>query len=270
MSSMSFCHSCKAETKYICLICQGPVCNRPECAVFLPEETPNWKSGSSVSACLPCNTGSKLKPTANDTRKQDVPVIAPQTSNDQSAGAKPRKKASQTTGAKETAKRNGLSLKQRVKMINYAKNHPKEGYRRVAEKFGIGRTQAQKTLKEKEVILAEYENNMQSCKKRVRSAKYSDVNEALWEWYTLCRESNIPVDGTMLQEGALLIAEKLGISGFTASNGWLQRFKQRYNLQKMANAGEDGECERGKTGKLERARKRDHTRMESRECVEHG
>ena len=35
----------------------------------------------------------------------------------------------------------------------------------------------------------------------------------------------MPVDGTMLQEEALLIAEKLGISGFTASNGWLQRLK---------------------------------------------
>ena len=44
-----------------------------------------------------------------------------------------------------------------------------------------------------------------------------------------------------LQEEALLIAEKLGIRGFTASNGWLQRFKQRYNLQKMAIAGEDGD-----------------------------
>ena len=82
---------------------------------------------------------------------------------------------------------------------------------------------------------------MQSCEKRVRSAKYSYGNEALWEWYTRCRESNIPVDGTMLQEEALLIAEKLGISGFTASNGWLQHFRQRYNLQKMANAGEDGD-----------------------------
>lgn len=124
-------------------------------------------------------------------------------------------------------------------MINYAKNHPKEGYSKVVEKFGISRTQAQKILKEKEVILTEYENNMQSGKKRVRSAKYSDVNEALWEWYTRCRESNIPVDGTMLQQEALLIAEELGITGFTTSNGWLQRFKQRYNLQKMANAGED-------------------------------
>ena len=45
----------------------------------------------------------------------------------------------------------------------------------------------------------------------------------------------------MLQEEALLIAERLGISGFTASNGWLQRSKQHYNLQKMVTAGEDGD-----------------------------
>ena len=33
------CCTCKAETKYICLICQASVCNRPDCSVFLPEET---------------------------------------------------------------------------------------------------------------------------------------------------------------------------------------------------------------------------------------
>ena len=46
--------------------------------------------------------------------------------------------------------------------------------------------------------------------KRVHPAKYSDVNDALWEWYSLCRQSNIPVSGTMLQEEARLIAEKNG------------------------------------------------------------
>ena len=45
----------------------------------------------------------------------------------------------------------------------------------------------------------------------------------------------------MVQEEALLIAERLGISGFSTSNGWLQPFKQHYNLQKMATAGEDGD-----------------------------
>ncbi|KAK3741752.1 hypothetical protein QZH41_000568 [Actinostola sp. cb2023] len=77
-------------------------------------------------------------------------------------------------------------------MITYAKNNPNEGYRKVAVQFGISRTQAQKILK---AILAQYKSNMHSSKKkRDRSAKYLDVHEALWEWYTLCRGSNIPVD----------------------------------------------------------------------------
>ena len=267
---MSSCHSCKAETKYVCLVCQAPVCNRPECAVFLPEETPNWKSGQCVSACLSCNTNSELK--ANrDSEPQDAATTIPlvQASNAQS-GAKTRKRPPQTETSKETAKRNCLSLQQRVEMINYAKNHPNEGYRKVTEKFRIGRMQAQKILKEREEILARYENNqVQLSKKRVRSAKYSDVNETLWKWYTLCRESNIPVDGTMLQEEALLIAEKLGISGFTASNGWLQRFKQHYNLQRMATAGQDGDVS---NETLERWSEREgnYTRMAPQRCMKHG
>lgn len=228
MSSVRFCHSCKADTKYVCLICQGPECNRPECTVFLPEETPNEKPGPCVSAC-------------SDAVKQDVAEIAPQASNTQSGTAKPQKGVSQTSAAKATPIRKCLSLQQRVEVIRYAENHPNEGYRKLAEKFGVGRTQVQKILKEREAILAHYKSNVQTSKKRLRSAKYSDVNEALWEWYTLCRESNIPVDRKMLQEEALLIAEKLGISGFTASNGWLQRFKKHYNLQKMATSGEDGD-----------------------------
>ena len=124
----------------------------------------------------------------NDDAKQDVAMIAPQASNSQS-GEKPRKRA-----AKETSKRNCLSLQQRIEMINYAKNQPNDGYRKVAEHFGISRMQAQKILKDREAILAQYESNVQSSKKRIRSAKYSCVNKGLWEWYTLCRESNIPVD----------------------------------------------------------------------------
>ena len=54
MSSLKPCRTCTAETKYVCLICEGPICNRLACSVFLPEETVNWKAGISVSACLRC------------------------------------------------------------------------------------------------------------------------------------------------------------------------------------------------------------------------
>ena len=77
--------------------------------------------------------------------------------------------------------------------------------------------------------------------KRKRSSKYSDVNQAVWDWYTMCRNSNIPVSGSMLQEEATLIAEKLEISDFVASNGWLEKFKQKYSICNKTVAGEAGD-----------------------------
>ena len=87
--------------------------------------------------------------------------------------------------------------------------------------------------------MASYESN--GCRSQVRrscSAKYSDVNEAFWDWYTMCRNSNIPVSGAMLQEEAVIIAERLEIDDFVASNGWVDRFKQQHNICNMTVAGE--------------------------------
>ena len=90
--------------------------------------------------------------------------------------------------------------------------------------------------------MALYESNLgQSQLKRIRLAKYSDVNQAVWDWYTLCRNSNIPVSGTMLQEEALIIAERLEVKDFTASNGWLNVFKKQHNICNMTVAGEAGD-----------------------------
>ena len=53
--------------------------------------------------------------------------------------------------------------------------------------------------------------------------------------------SNIPVSGTMLQEEAFIIAEKLYVDGFVASNGWLEMFKNAHNISTMTVAGEDAD-----------------------------
>ena len=45
----------------------------------------------------------------------------------------------------------------------------------------------------------------------------------------------------MLQEEALIIAEKLHVDGFVASNGWLERFKNRHNISTMTVAGEEAD-----------------------------
>ena len=66
----------------------------------------------------------------------------------------------------------------------------------------------------------------------------------------------MPASGAMLQEEAMIIAERLGMDDFVASNGWLDRFKRQHNIFNMTITGEagDGSTETIESGN-ERARK---------------
>jgi len=62
---------------------------------------------------------------------------------------------------------------EKVEILNYAKDHP-SGYRKSAEIFVIGRTQAYKILKERDAILVAYERNSEP-----KSAKESPLSKLL-------------------------------------------------------------------------------------------
>lgn len=57
----------------------------------------------------------------------------------------------------------------------------------------------------------------------------------------MAREQLVPVTGPKLQEVTLVIANGLGHSKFKASNGWLQRFKDRHNIKQLVVSGEAGD-----------------------------
>ena len=57
----------------------------------------------------------------------------------------------------------------------------------------------------------------------------------------MTREALVPISGPMIQEEALQIALKLNVTGFTALNGWLEKWKTRHNVKEFSVAGEDGE-----------------------------
>ena len=56
-----------------------------------------------------------------------------------------------------------------------------------------------------------------------------------------CASANVFPDGPMLKEEAMLIKERLNkdeLATFTASNGWLEKFKQTYGLRETRITGE--------------------------------
>lgn len=54
------------------------------------------------------------------------------------------------------------------------------------------------------------------------------LDRVVFEWFCRARSHSLPVSGPILQEKALEISKKVGMDNFKASNGWLQRFRERH------------------------------------------
>ena len=56
------------------------------------------------------------------------------------------------------------------------------------------------------------------------------------------RERNVPIGGYIIREKALDFAKELNITDFKASDGWLDRWKNRHNVVFRAISGEERSC----------------------------
>lgn len=74
-------------------------------------------------------------------------------------------------------------------------------------------------------------------KKKFRTNN-DELNRQVWEWFVSTRSKGLPISGSLVQEQAKNIAEKLGNSAFKASNGWLDSFKKRHNIAWDTVSGE--------------------------------
>ena len=125
-----------------------------------------------------------------------------------------------------TKSRKALTLKERVEVIH---QYEKGGIstRRLAEDFGVGKTQILTTLKRKQEYLDDFEMN---APKKKRKEKHGDINKLCWDFFCECAAKSVPCSGHTLQEVALKFARELGVTEFKASNGWLDSFKKRHNI----------------------------------------
>ena len=86
--------------------------------------------------------------------------------------------------------------------------------------------------------------NLRAILKRKRKGQFNDINEILCEWFQKCCAANIYPDRQMLKEEAIEIKKRLGkveFKNFTASNGWLEKWKISYGVRERKVNGKAGE-----------------------------
>lgn len=142
-----------------------------------------------------------------------------------------------------TRKRNELTLKQKYDLIQTSEKQPSRSAVSLAKQFNCGKTQVYSILKNKPSILKLYEENAPDdrCRKTSYCSPFSEVNKLLYEWYLLATRKNVYPDGPLLRQKAMTIADQIGVADFKASNGWIEKWKARYNVKKMIISGESGD-----------------------------
>ncbi|XP_062991776.1 tigger transposable element-derived protein 4 [Elgaria multicarinata webbii] len=126
-------------------------------------------------------------------------------------------------------KKKSISIKDKIAIIAAIETGKKKTD--IAEKYGIKKNSLSTIMKNKGKVLEAFDSlPFNPKRKRLRTAFYSDLEEALVKWYKTAQCSNIPVNGPMLRFKANCFAQKLGHNDFKCSNGWLDRFKSRHGL----------------------------------------
>ncbi|KFR08652.1 Tigger transposable element-derived protein 4, partial [Nipponia nippon] len=126
-------------------------------------------------------------------------------------------------------RKKSISIEEKIDIISAVESGKKKAD--IAAKYGIKKNSLSSIMKNKEKVLEAFESlRFDPKRKRLRTAFYTDLEEALMKWYRTAQCLNVPVSGPMLRLKANDFAQKLGHSDFKCSNGWLDRFKSRYGL----------------------------------------
>ena len=87
---------------------------------------------------------------------------------------------------------------------------------------------------------------MNSSRKKLKKSDNKDLDEAVFTWFKNVRSNNIPVNGIIIKEKGLRLAKSLELKDFRASDGWLDKWKQRHNVTFKAVSGEGNARNDGK------------------------
>lgn len=109
----------------------------------------------------------------------------------------------------------------------------------IAKKHSIPKSTLSTYIKNKGAIEDAYATEaFASSRKRLRPAKHPELEQAVVAWIREIRSQDIPLSGPMVMAKAADYALRLNIDDFSASEGWLHRFRDRHDIVFRILSGE--------------------------------
>lgn len=137
-------------------------------------------------------------------------------------------------------KRTDVTISKKIEAIQQVEER-KKSKSQIAKDFGIPPSTLSTWIKCSDKIKQAVEEGKNvKGRKRIRGAKHADVENELFEWLCHMRAERVPLSGPIVQKKAEEIAYQIGIEGFKCSTGWLNRFKERFNIVCLTVAGQSG------------------------------
>ena len=72
----------------------------------------------------------------------------------------------------------------------------------------------------------------------LKQGTFANLDDLIFKWLLIVRSRNIVVSASILKTKAKELSEKINIKGFQASDGWFDRWKNRYNVSFKMLSGE--------------------------------
>ena len=133
-----------------------------------------------------------------------------------------------------------LTIRRKLEIVNAVeKAPPTKTKKEIAAEFDIPPSTLSTIMKKKD-SLKTMATHGSTKKKRNRDPSRTDVDEALYIWFSAARAQSVPLSGEMLKAKAEDLASELepGVP-WSCSNGWLSRWKKRHSITFRAICGEN-------------------------------
>ena len=113
----------------------------------------------------------------------------------------------------------------------------------VAMKYGIPKNTLSTWIKNKEKIFESMKTQgNKSKRRRLKQGTFANLDGLIFKWLLTVRSRNVVVSASILKTKAKELAEKINIKGFQASDGWIDRWKNRSNVFFKTVSGEGNSC----------------------------